>query len=89
MAAFLNCPLRLPTCLWFGCIDLTHLHRPDKSTHTLALTQCHPPSLWAACSEHLKQEGERRAKQFQAAVQSSVGKIQLELETERDALQAK
>ena len=43
----------------------------------------------AACSEHLKQEGERRAKQFQAAVQAAVGKIQSELETERDALQAK
>lgn len=40
-------------------------------------------------SEQLRAEGERRAKQFKEAVSAAVGRVQAELEAERDALQAK
>jgi hypothetical protein len=80
--AVLCCALNLPA-VRPAALTVLDCANPPTAYHTNTV------AYLAACSEHLKQEGERRAKQFQAAVQTAVGKIQSELETERDALQAK
>lgn len=63
--------------------------RPPPRGCSLTCCSCTASAACPPCSEALKAEGEARAKRFQAAVQAAVGKIQAELEAERDALQAR
>lgn len=70
----------MPACCVYAAapsIPVTY-PAPARLTHA-------PP----ARSEQLRQEGERRTAQFQAAVQAAVGRTQAELEAEREVLRAK